>query len=238
MSAALQGLLALQDLDIVLDQLRHRQAHLPERAELAGIDADMDACRKELAELGSLSGGLAERQSAAEVELAATEQRAGSVSRRLYGGDVSASRDLQALSDELAHLKARASGLEDVVIGLMDERQPLDARAAELAGELSALTGRRLDTADRLARAEEALRTEQADTQARRTEAAATVAPPLLGTYERLRGRLGGVGVARLVGNHCDGCHLTLSAAELDHVRHLADGEVYSCEQCSRILVP
>ncbi len=60
----------------------------------------------------------------------------------------------------------------------------------------------------------------------------------LLATYERLRTRLGGIGVARLVGNHCDGCHLALSAVELDHVRHLPEGEVYTCEQCSRILVP
>jgi uncharacterized protein len=60
----------------------------------------------------------------------------------------------------------------------------------------------------------------------------------LLATYERLRARLGGVGVARLVGTHCDGCHLTLSAVELDRVRHLPDGEVYTCEQCGRILVP
>jgi hypothetical protein len=66
----------------------------------------------------------------------------------------------------------------------------------------------------------------------------ASVPASLVSTYERLRTRLGGVGVARVVGNHCDGCHLTLSAVELDHLRHLPPGEVATCEQCSRILVP
>ena len=46
-----------------------------------------------------------------------------------------------------------------------------------------------------------------------------------------------GVAVARLVGNHCDGCHLTLPAMELDRIRHLPEGEVVTCEQCGRILV-
>jgi hypothetical protein len=43
--------------------------------------------------------------------------------------------------------------------------------------------------------------------------------------------------VARLVGNHCDGCHLTLPSMELDRIRHLAEREVVTCDQCGRILV-
>jgi predicted nucleic acid-binding Zn-ribbon protein len=45
------------------------------------------------------------------------------------------------------------------------------------------------------------------------------------------------VAVARLVGNHCDGCHLTLPAMELDRIRHLPEDELVTCEQCGRILV-
>ena len=41
-------------------------------------------------------------------------------------------------------------------------------------------------------------------------------------TYEQLRHDLGGIGVARLVGTNCGGCHLTLSAVELDRIRHAA----------------
>ena len=49
--------------------------------------------------------------------------------------------------------------------------------------------------------------------------------------------RFDGVAVARLVGSHCDGCHLTLPAMELDRIRHLPEGELVTCEQCGRILV-
>ena len=44
--------------------------------------------------------------------------------------------------------------------------------------------------------------------------------PTLLERYEQLRHDLGGIAVARLVGTNCGGCHLTLSAVELDRIRH------------------
>jgi predicted nucleic acid-binding Zn-ribbon protein len=70
-----------------------------------------------------------------------------------------------------------------------------------------------------------------------REQTAGSVPVDLQSVYDRLRARLGGVAVARLVGNHCDGCHLTLPAVELDRVRHLPEGELVTCEQCGRILV-
>lgn len=235
---ALQDLLAVQDLDTSLDQLRHKRAHLPERAELSSLDARAAGLKDELSSVSTAASALRERQDEAEAELAATEERSAGISQRMYGGTVSASRDLQAMAAELDHLKERASALEDVVLEVLDELEPLEVRAGELAASVAALADERAHVQERLSAAEGAAGAEEAAVSARRVEAAAVVPDALLATYERLRGRLGGVGVARLVGNHCDGCHLTLSAVELDRVRHLPEGEVYTCEQCTRILVP
>ena len=60
----------------------------------------------------------------------------------------------------------------------------------------------------------------------------------LLSEYESLRAARGGVGVARLSGTQCGGCHLALSAVEVSRIRKLADGEVTHCEECGRLLVP
>lgn len=234
----LQDLLALQDLDLSADQLRHRRSHLPERAELAAIDTDISAARAEQEKVAAELEDLGGRQSAAEADLAAAEQRAATINRRLFGGEVSASRDLQALSGELEQLRARSSALEDAVLEIMEEREPLEARREEIAGRLGTLTSARAATEARLGEAGRLIDAELAEVVSRRSEAAAAVPEGLLATYERLRARLGGIGVARLIGNHCDGCHLTLPAAELDRVRHLPEGQVYQCEQCSRILVP
>ena len=228
----------MQDLDTSLDQARHRLAHLAPRAELVSVDGRVAEVRGSLGELDVQVSALRERQAEAEAELAATEERATGINDRMYGGTVSASKDLQAMAVELDHLKERASSLEDVVLEVLDLVEPLDATAGELRSTIAALAAERASAVERLATEEAAVGAEIADIEARRGAAAEQVPEGLMATYERLRSRLGGVGVARLVGTHCDGCHLTLSAAELDRVRHLPEGEVYSCEQCSRILVP
>jgi predicted nucleic acid-binding Zn-ribbon protein len=234
----LTDLLGLQDLDTAADQLTHRRQHLPERSELAALEAQMAALGEELAGVEAGLADITARQTRAEAELSATEERSAAVNRRLYGGAVSASRELQAMAAELEQLKHRASDLEDVVLGLLEEREPLEARAAELARRLDELAGQRSEVAARLAGAEAVVDAELSELADRRRQAAGAVSETLMATYDRLRRRLGGVAVARLAGNRCDGCHLTLSAVELERVRHLAEGEVYTCEQCSRIIVP
>lgn len=236
-TADLEVLLALQDLDMVIDQHRHRRAHLPERDELARIDAEAARLRPELEAVTASRDALAARQLEAENELAATEQRADAVSRRMYSGEVSASRELQAMSHDVDTLKARASMLEDQVLGILDERQPVDDQLAEVTTRVRDLARGRAETVRRLHDDEAAVDAEQAEAEGRRAEAAARIAGPLLATYDRLRARLGGVAVSRLIGSRCDGCHLTLPATELDRIRHLPPGEVVTCDQCGRILV-
>ena len=55
--------------------------------------------------------------------------------------------------------------------------------------------------------------------------------------YDRLRAALGGVAVARLVNGTCQGCHLRLSAVEVDRIRKLSPDEPVHCEECGRLLV-
>jgi hypothetical protein len=71
-----------------------------------------------------------------------------------------------------------------------------------------------------------------------RVAAAALLPTALADRYEALRARLKGTGAARLVGTHCDGCHLELSSGEVEKIRNLPPGEAATCEQCGRILVP
>jgi predicted nucleic acid-binding Zn-ribbon protein len=206
--------------------------------ELAAIDAQVKAADAELETVRSELASVASKQSQAESELSSCEDRIKSVERRLYGGEVSASRELQALSADAEALRRRASDLEDRVLELLDQREPLDDRVDRLVADLDSAGRRRAGVQAAVASAEAELDAEKALVTGPRAQAAARVPPALLASYERLRSRLGGIGVARVVGNHCDGCHLTLSSVELDRIRHLPDDDVATCEQCSRILVP
>jgi predicted nucleic acid-binding Zn-ribbon protein len=236
-TSPLDALVALQDIDTAIERHRHQRSHLPERTELAAIDQQAARLRSAAAEVTPVRDRIAERQGALEGDLSATEERAAAVSRRLYGGEVSASRELQALAADIDSLKARASALEDQVLEVMEEREPLDARLSDLSNELAGVEQRRRGLAAALAASEAAVDEQLGDLAGRREVAARAVPADLAATYDRLRARLGGIAVARLVGSHCDGCHLTLPAAELDRIRHLPDGEVVTCDQCGRILV-
>src|SRR5581483_8459813 len=76
-----------------------------------------------------------------------------------------------------------------------------------------------------------------AELDAQRAALAAPVPGELLREYEGLRHALGGIGVARLAGNRCDGCHLTLSAVDVDRIRHEPPEAVVHCTECGRLLV-
>ena len=85
--------------------------------------------------------------------------------------------------------------------------------------------------------AEREIRAAVVTEEARRKELAATLPDELSQRYEGLRSRLGGVGAARLAGDRCDGCHLTLSSVEVERIRRLPPDQLSSCPECDRILV-
>jgi hypothetical protein len=236
--ADLEALLAVQALDTDLDRCRHRRTTLPERAELSAIDAQLAALAGRGAVARAARDLVAGRQDELERNLATVEGRIAELNKRLYGGMVSATRELQAMAAEVDSLSARASEVESRVLETMEEREPLDARVDSIEGERQALLAARTDAEHRLAADEAVVDAEMAALETARVEATGGVPADLLATYEGLRQRLGGTGVARLVGSRCGGCHLTLPATALDQLRHQAPGTFSFCEQCGRILVP
>jgi predicted nucleic acid-binding Zn-ribbon protein len=233
----LARVLEVQDHDTVIDQLRHRRATLPERTELAGVDSQLGVLNARTKELRIMRDELGDRQAALEHQIEASRTRSETLEKRLFSGQVVASRELQAMNEEVKHLARHINELEDREIEVMEALEPLDT-------ELSAGDVRRdaLDhDAERLragiATTEQNLDAELAVETRARAAAASEVREDLLARYEQLRAKLGGTGAARLVGGSCSGCHLALSAMELDRVRKAPPDSVITCEQCGRILV-
>jgi predicted nucleic acid-binding Zn-ribbon protein len=232
-----EHLLEVQDHDTAVDQLRHRRSSLPEQSELAGVEARLAGLESRAADVQIGRDELGVRQAALEEQIEASRARRTELERRMYGGQVSAARDLQAMDDEVKHLKRRISELEDREIEIMEELEPIDGELETSDRERSALRNDR----DRLRRAiADALERIDSDVAAQsesRVTAAAAVPADLLARYERLRKTLSGTGAARLVGGSCSGCHLSLPAMEVDRIRKAPPDEVITCDQCGRILV-
>lgn len=235
--SVLEQLLEVQELDTRIDQLRHRRDHLPERDELSEIAAaerDLDTRRREV---DDRAAALARSQKRIEDELASTEAKRAEADRRLYSGTVTAPRELQALQDEVSALGRRTSELEDELLEVLTETEPVDEARAALDTEASALAERRTAVEAKLDQAEQEVSAELSEITTAREAAAAEVPAETLQDYEARRKQLGGIAIARLHGTSCGGCHLTLSAVEIDRIRKLPPDEPATCEECGRMLV-
>ena len=235
--AAYARLLALQDEDEEAARLRHRLAHLEERVALEELEArraGLDATARELMAQRSV---LEVRRQALERESEQARTRVAQIGERLVNTATSF-RDQEAMAIEQAQVDRRRSELDDEQLELMEAMEPIEAELQVVGRELEVVELELAAARERLALAADELEAELANVAGRRAPIVASLPSDLLAEYERLAARLGGVAVARIVQGRCAGCHLALSATELDRIRRAPAGAVFHCEQCGRILVP
>jgi uncharacterized protein len=232
-----ESLLTVQGHDTHVDQLKHRLASLPGRAELARNAEALAVLDERIAAVESRRTDLSRSQQRLEDEVASLTEKATQADKRLYSGTVSNPRELQALQDDIASIKRRISQIEDDELEIMELTEPVEAEQAELDGERATLAAEGDRLRAEVADAESSIAAELASVQAERDAAAAEVPDELWSEYDKLRAARGGVAIARLVGPTCQGCHLSLPAAEVDRIKHLPADEPVHCEECGRLLV-
>lgn len=235
--AALDQLLTVQELDTLLDQLRHRRESLPELAELAALRAERSTTAAARDEVAARLHSVRASQKEAEDHASLLEDKARDVHASMYDGTVVAHKELEALQEEHAALQVRQGEFEDRALELMEEAEPIEAELGTHEAAVAQLDERisAVDAALEVARAELDVETDRVAQQ--RTDAAAAVPDELLEVYEPLRQSLGGIAVARLHGARCEGCHLEIPSAELEEVRRAPEDALVSCPECLRILV-
>lgn len=230
-------LLALQSLDLRIQQLNHRRNNLPERE---AVETNAGA-RSELAQrrhvLEAQRTDLVRSQHRLEDEVAQVDQRATDHEAQLYGGGVTSPRELQAMQDDIEGLRRRQRTLEDKVLEVMEELEPVTAALGELDAADAGLGSEADALHAALSVAEADIAAELDAVTSERTPLVGAIDAGVLADYERLRAQLGGIAIARLEGGACGGCHLSLSAVELDRIRQLPAEERVTCEECGRLLV-
>lgn len=237
MSTTFERLLEVQAHDTRLDQLHHRAEHLPAREERDAAAAALGDVERSLAAESATRDDLTRQQRRLDDEIETIGTKRKAVEARLYSGDVTNARELQDLQEEVEALGRRISHLEDQDLEIMVALEPVEARVTELEATRAQRRTVLDDAERRLTAAEAELAVDLDEADAARASVAESVPADLLAEYESLRGGRGGIGVARLVGAQCGGCHLTLSAVEAARIRKHPD-EVTHCEECGRLLVP
>ncbi len=230
------ALLSLQEHDTTTDQLVHRRAHLPAIGELEQVMGDLAALEGAVAEVQARRQDLGRAQQRLEDEIATLNDKAMRHDKTLYGGTIGNPRELQALQDEIAALKRRISQLEDQELELMEQIEPLDTELATSAATRGDLDQRGEALRGQIAEEQVAIDADLERVQGERDAIAAAIDPELLEEYDKLRPQSGGIAIARLVSGHCGGCHLGLSAVEIDRIKKLPPDAPAHCEECGRLL--
>jgi uncharacterized protein len=230
-------LLAVQEHDTHTDQLVHRSQTLPARAAVADAENKIAAVDTEIVEVDSRLLDLRRSQQRLEDEIASLRMRAEQADKQLYSGTTNNPRELQALQDDIDSIKRRISRLEDDELDVMEATEPVDAERAKLVGRRDGLDEQAAKLRAELAESVVEIDAELAEVREKRDIAAKAVPDELWPEYDRLRAALGGIAIARLVGSTCQGCHLGLSAVEVDRIRKLSVDEPVHCEECGRLLV-
>lgn len=231
------SLLLVQDHDLHIDQLTHRSETLPARASLAELDAKGAELNTKIAEVDGRLADLGRSQQRLEDEIASMRERASQADKQLYSGTTNNPRELQALQDDIASIQRRISKLEDDELEVMEATEPVDAERQKLGAQQAKLDEVGAALLAEVAEAESEIDAEITSVRAERDAAAAKVDDELLAEYDGMRKRYGGIAIARLAGSTCQGCHLSLSAVEVDRIRHLSLDERVTCEECGRLLV-
>jgi uncharacterized protein len=232
-----ESLLLVQGHDTRVDQLTHRLATLPERARLAEVAEQVGALDAKRALVEERRGELSRSQQRLEDEVASLTERATQAEKQLYSGAISNPRELQALQDDVASIRRRIGQIEDQELEIMELSEPVDADLATLDAERERLDAETQRVTAELAESEASIGGDLDAVRRERAAAAETVPDDLWAEYDTLRSQLGGVAIARLVGSTCQGCHLALSAVEVDRIRKLSPEEKVHCEECGRLLV-
>ncbi len=220
----------LQKEDQILDGLRQQIRQGPER--MAEIERqvqiyreDLEAHKKQLEETQK-----AQRRYESELEHA-SEQIAKSKGKLLT---IKTNKEYQAFLKEIEDAERMNTEKEEKTLNCMEEMerlgQILREREKSFLTEREKLEKEKKDIHAEVTRAQEQLSAKEKQ----RAEIAGTVDPELLGRYERLKVRLGGLAVALVENTVCSGCHLNIPPQMYNELQRR--DSLKFCPHCDRII--
>ena len=229
-------LIELQLIDSQITQAKVKLAGLPEIEQIAAIHTRLANTAVELAVVETELADVAIELRRSELDVEQVEDRMKKDETRLNSG-IGTPKELEQLQHELVTLAKRKADLEDGELEILMKHDGVKARVDELLNDQVGLKKLELELNVRLENAKTEIDATLAELGAARSALAPKIDPALVELYDKIRNSAHGVGAALLVGNKCDGCHLSINAIELERIKGLEMDEIIRCEECRRILV-
>ncbi|MGH3443454.1 MAG: zinc ribbon domain-containing protein [Nitriliruptorales bacterium] len=231
----LEALLRLQDLENAIRRLEHRLNELPEQAALdasseasASVRQERDSCRVDLdlveGEMRKLEG---------EIDL--LQQRRSAEQERLYGGEITNPRELQAVRAEIESVDRRIEGFEERLLDVLERREELVTSIEALSEREKALQEEQADLTSARDEAAQGILAELAEHRVSADREREAIPADVLSEYDAKKQRHTGVGVGALRSGICTACRMELTALEINDLRN--GPPLGHCPQCQRLIV-
>ena len=234
--SAQEKLLALQALDSSLIQLDHKAKNLPVSRILDEKTIAFATARDLCVAAETEKSDIKHELSKSEIDVEQVVSRIERDEKRLASGQGSP-KELEQLQHEIASLAKRRTELEEIELEVLVRIEALNQRINSLAKERDELHEEVIKYSREKETALEEITRAINSTLNDRSALANECEPELLALYEKIRTSADGIGAARLHAGQCQGCNLTINAADLSKINALPDDEVVRCEECRRILV-
>ena len=228
----LHALDALQQIDTQIQKAKRAQALLDNGSQATQqAQAARDAERAGRDAFHLLSGELKD----AELKLSSIETKRKSYQQKLYQGTVTNAKELANIEKEIEALGRQRSDTDDRILGLMEQAEQAQADLSVAEERARAAETHRAGVTAQFQSRYEAMALEITDATQRRGAAVSEVTDkPLLKRYEDIRLRSSGLGIVKIEGADCGGCHMTLPAGAIKLVKEGL--QVQTCENCGRLL--
>ena len=236
-SDGVHPLLEIQRLDTETEQLQHRRANLSQFQDLTVARDQRGEVQRQIDTVAIQRIEVLTRQKRLEDEAAIIQAKADVDDNRLYSGEITAIRDLQALQDEIAGLRSRQGVLEEKAIEALMEAEELTERAESLEEQRRGCDERITVLEAELASAEATIHEQLAVLGAARDEAAATPDPAAVAKYERMREMFGPSTAVPFDPSSGCGCPHQMPAVEVARIKRCATGDVLDCAECGRLVL-
>ena len=230
-------LLEIQQLDTETEQLQHRRAILPQRQELSATRAMQSELQRQIDAVALQRIEVLTRQKRLEDEAAMIQAKADVDDNRLYSGEITALRDLQALQEEIKGLRSRQGTLEERAIEALMEAEELSEQADSLEAQRTASDERATVLEAELAAAEAAIEEQLAALVTARAQATARAEGAALARYEGLRQTFGPSTAVPFDPSSGCGCPHHMPNVEVARIKRCTEGEVLDCAECGRLVL-
>jgi uncharacterized protein len=228
-----EKLIVLIDLQTLEAEVAHVQSALQKiPGTLEALDASFMELRAALSEKTTSIAELKKKYRAKEADVEMNLSRMKKSRERM--DSVKTNKEYQSLLKEIQDLEEKNSLLEDEMLADLDLMEDGEKDILRLKQEMALMENKVAEQKSVVTQKAEALKKRQAELEQQLDEQMRAVDTEILKTYNRVKLRVGAIGIVPVTNAVCKGCHLTIPPQMYNEL-HRQDSLKF-CPHCHRMI--